>query len=222
MKFESKNSAAAYFKWSFGDGTYGKGANIKHEYKKPGTYKVCLTVWTKDEKCKITVCHAVVIKDPCDRVFASFGYRENQGKVLFEAKAYQGAKYTWAFGDGSARDTGRITDHKYTKPGTYTVCMQVQVGNCTKKICKKITIRSGKGTIVMSPNPAYRITQVKHNLGTKNKLVIVDVYGNAVHSATNVPNSSSLNVSNFRAGTYFVKIVDSNGNIAIQRLIKEN
>lgn len=222
VKFESKNSEAAYFKWSFGDETYAKGENAKHEYKKPGTYKVCLTVWTKDEKCKFTVCHKVVVKDPCDRIVAIFKTKINHGKVLLEARAIKGAKYTWIFGDGSGRDTGRVVDHKYTRPGKYTVCMQVQVGNCIKKICKTIEIKSCNGTISFYPNPAHCLTQVKHNVGTTNRMIISDIYGSKVHSATNVPNNSILDVTSFRAGVYIVTITDSNGNVAMQRLIKKN
>ena len=220
-KFESKNSEAAYFLWNFGDGTTSRDEHVKHEYKKPGTYKVCLTVWTKDKKCKFTVCHKVTIKDPCDRIVANFDYKESHGKVLFEAKSYNGASYTWIFGDGSGRDTGRVVKHQYTKPGTYTVCMQVKVGNCTKKICKKITIKSCSGTITISPNPAHCLTQIKHNLGTTNRMVISDVYGKTVYSDTNVANNSILDVTNFRVGTYVVRITDSNGNVALQRLIKK-
>ena len=59
-------------------------------------------------------------------------------------------------------------------------------------------------------------------MGTTNRMIISDIYGSKVHSATNVPNNSILDVTNFRAGVYVVTITDSNGNVAMQRLVKKN
>ena len=54
--------------WDFGDGNTAVGNNVDHYFANPGTYNVCMTVWTTDGEgcCKKEVCQEIVITETCD------------------------------------------------------------------------------------------------------------------------------------------------------------
>jgi PKD repeat protein len=134
-------SNGTYYKWNFGDGAVGFGKSIRHKYRKDGVYKVCLTVYSKDRKCKRTICKRIVIKTPC-KVQANFVHRTSGKNVYLFAKRQRHAKYVWNFGDGT-RGTGVRVKHSYKKPGIYVVCLKVysRTGRCFKTFCKRIVIK---------------------------------------------------------------------------------
>lgn len=45
INFESNAKNFTSVKWDFGDGTTGKGINVKHKYSRPGNYNVKMTVF---------------------------------------------------------------------------------------------------------------------------------------------------------------------------------
>lgn len=90
--FKAKANEDAKFFWSFGDGKEGRGQALRHEYRKPGTYEVCLKVVSKDKRCTFRICHKVTIKErPCnlkadfrfdtDGLFAKFAAESNNGEI---------------------------------------------------------------------------------------------------------------------------------------------
>jgi PKD repeat protein len=40
------------YKWSFGDGSAGSGKMVRHHYKKPGKYRVRLTINDSSRRCR--------------------------------------------------------------------------------------------------------------------------------------------------------------------------
>jgi PKD repeat protein len=55
------NSSTAVYSWRFGDGHSGTGKAIRHQYNKPGTYKVTLVVYDKRTGCKVEVIKRIII-----------------------------------------------------------------------------------------------------------------------------------------------------------------
>jgi len=55
------NSKNAVYGWKFGDGDDGKGNPIRHEYSKPGHYKVTLIVYDKVTGCKVEIVKRIII-----------------------------------------------------------------------------------------------------------------------------------------------------------------
>ena len=135
-------------KWDFGDGEGSNEWNPFHQYKCPGTYKVCLYVEFYPG-CLKQYCAEVVIAFPsCERLQADFKW------ITDAAHPLRGVKFVnysaiicdtpgvrWNFGDGSPESNEWAPFHKYEKPGEYKVCLKVGWRNdCVKEICKTIII----------------------------------------------------------------------------------
>lgn len=138
VKFNASSNTGLYYEWDFGDGTTGTGKDPSHQYKKPGTYNVCVKISDKTRRCSVTICKKVVIEDPCN-LKGDFTWGISNGTVKFYATG-NGTYYSWNFGDGST-GTGKDPSHTY-KPGTYTVCVTIYGSNtrCSLKICKTVII----------------------------------------------------------------------------------
>ncbi|PCJ66934.1 MAG: hypothetical protein COA58_05640 [Bacteroidetes bacterium] len=147
FKFLAKaNQTPAKFEWNFGDGTKGNGDTVRHEFDKPGIYKVCLIVYTRGdtpgEVCKTRYCQKVEVKRPECSLKADYAFEKDGLSIKLKARA-NGHKlhYFWAFGDGTDV-SGNGARHTYKKPGKYEVCLIVfdPVTKCKVCICKTIII----------------------------------------------------------------------------------
>lgn len=79
-----------------------------------------------------------------------------------------------------------------------------------------------QNNISLSPNPTMDVFTVKGIIGN-NTIVIIDSNGRNYKSITNSSEQTVINVEDFPAGLYFVKILDSRNNlITIEKLIKQN
>lgn len=145
VQFKSRvesNANDLVYKWDFGGMGTSEKANPDFDFKKPGIYKVCLTVASKDGKCRETVCKVVEIKDPCQRLQAEFRYKQDDNKAYFESTTTGGdLQYEWTInGSKASNDKGfRFT---FPKPGKYTVCLVVKINGtrCVSRECKVIEV----------------------------------------------------------------------------------
>ncbi|MFM9944229.1 MAG: PKD domain-containing protein [Bacteroidia bacterium] len=146
--FSGSNSTNTYtYTWSYGDGTSGTGAQTTHAYK-PGTYKVCVTIYDTKTGCKKTVCQEITIPgtntDPCKDFNPTFSYKIDGNVVVFEAQSGTNYTYKWIFSNSNQTSTERVVKIDFQKPGTYTACVYITdpKTKCTKKICKEIVIKA--------------------------------------------------------------------------------
>jgi len=163
FKFNAKsNSRTSQFYWTFGDGTRGHGQAVKHAYKEPDLYKVCLIIKDSVLDCKIEICKRVEIKK-CD-IKGDFAYRQDDNKFKFSVRSNsKNHRYVWTFGDGSG-STGKNVLHRYSKPGVYQVCLTIISKRevCRIKICKRVVV---KDTCDLEADFTYR--QDGHNFKFK-------------------------------------------------------
>ncbi len=147
FKFRAKASDTnARFVWNFGDGQTATGATTKHSYKKPGTYEVCVTVYSKNATttnsgCRVKVCKKVVVKRDCN-LKADFKYKTDGRKIAVKGESNEsGVLYFWSWGDGTS-STGQTAKHKYKKEGVYEVCLIVfnPKTKCKVCVCKRVKI----------------------------------------------------------------------------------
>lgn len=62
VRFKARsNSNNVVYGWSFGDGDYQRGNPVRHEYAKPGVYKVTLTAKDTVTGCVVTVSNRLII-----------------------------------------------------------------------------------------------------------------------------------------------------------------
>ena len=244
--FKSKSTAKrGKYVWSFGDGKYGRGKNVRHTYKKPGTYKVCLTVIDVKTRCKVRVCKTVVVKKSCD-LKADFKYRVKGKKARFAARTnHRNVKYVWTFGDGTF-GKGKRARHTYAKPGIYKVCLvAIQANGCTVTVCKYVTIRKSsskmiapeqpqyddtepsmsvkpemvKWDVTMSPNPVIHSTTITVSKIDAAKIEVYDMAGNKVMDID--PNETNdVNMDTLDRGFYFIRAYDEFGNAKTVKFLK--
>ncbi len=138
-------AANATAKWNFGDGTTATSWNASHQYAQTGTYIVCLTVQTSNT-CIRTICDTIIVAPvapPCSQMAAfSFTRSTSDYQTYLFTPAYTNPAltYTWTFGDGTGSQQMSPL-HRYTQPGTYTVCLTVfRNSNCVATSCKQVSI----------------------------------------------------------------------------------
>ncbi|MBD0278366.1 MAG: PKD domain-containing protein [Flavisolibacter sp.] len=130
--------------WTFGDGSNGSTVDPTHNFEKPGTYNVCLTV--KSAKgCSNTRCQTVEVKASCK---ANFTFEQTQNGVRFNSNISTAATNDaitirrWNFGDGTPVLEGNVDPlHVFAHTGTYTVCLTTLTKNrCESKECKQVVV----------------------------------------------------------------------------------
>ncbi len=148
FKFNAKsNGKTARYVWKFGDDESAKGAEVKHTYKKPGTYEVCVLIFTEKTEtskgCEIKVCKRVIVKGKTDcDLRASFTYKQNGTKIATMAESNEkGILYYWSWGDGTSGH-GISATHKYKKYGVYEVCLIAfnPKTKCKVCVCKRVVV----------------------------------------------------------------------------------
>ncbi len=161
MRFEDASSGKiTKWEWNFGDGATSTARDPLHTYSKEGTYNVCLTIG--GDNCKDKICMNVVVKDstktpPPTKCNPDFNFKiVMDNRVEFYASEKDSmAKFHWDFGDNTTSGN-RNADHKYSKPGTYKVCLRVsnefkndsgKVVRCEEKNCREVVIKGN------NPNP---------------------------------------------------------------------
>ncbi len=134
-----------YFSWEFGDGTYSYDKNPVHMYQSPGSYNVCLTIYS-EYGCYDTYCQTVNVGfDECNVEFTyNIAVPDCEGFQI--AHAFMSPPtddirwYSWDFGDGNyAWESNPF--HIFENYGVYDVCLEVQFWNgCIARSCQKVGV----------------------------------------------------------------------------------
>ena len=148
------------FIWEFDDNTKADGKDTKKQYRKNGTYKVCLTVVRPNgnlnsntsisRACIYKICKEFRITDADNYCGLEADFRfDVLGNIVYAiAKSSAGdrARYTWKISDGTSH-SGKEIKHQLRKDGTYDICLTVTLeGNantarpCSTTICKRFVI----------------------------------------------------------------------------------
>lgn len=145
------------YKWDFGDGNTGTGANPTHTYSGNGSYSVCMEVLATNgvDTCRDRICYVVDIKD-CEGcecgLKPDFKFETNGCDVRFDPSANPNSctkvtGYFWDFGDGTT-STQQYPIHTYAFNGTYQVCLTVEgtdgTVKCKETICYTVKITDCK------------------------------------------------------------------------------
>jgi len=174
-------SLAATYTWDYGDGSAtGSNAVSTHTYASSGTYNVCLTVADTGGLCTTTICNNVIVyitPPTCNSTFTSTGAA---GNMIFTAAPFNlNYTYSWDYGDGSPNGTGFISNHTYTLPGTYNVCLTTYDSSttCTSSYCNNVTVTidttcipsftyiDANGNVVFNPSPLNALNTYSWNYG---------------------------------------------------------
>lgn len=162
VAFENKtksNQNDLVYKWEFGDNNTSNRPNPAFNFSKAGIYKVCLTVASRDGKCRETVCKRVIVKfDSCSRLQAAFQHKVEDSKALFAATT-QGKNlvYKWTV-NGREVSLQQAFRHTFKKEGRYNVCLIVKARgtDCISRVCEVIEIEKPDPCQLLRVNYTYR------------------------------------------------------------------
>ena len=127
--FDSSSGMITRSLWDFGDGAFSEESNPTHVFPWPGSYSVCLSVFsdTLGFYCFDTYCLDVEIVYSLSSNF-SFTLDTISGLInnyyFTDISIGNADTWLWDFGDGNV-STLQNTTHQYSEPGEYEVCLEV-------------------------------------------------------------------------------------------------
>lgn len=218
------NNAVVKYTWTFGDGTGALGATASHKYDRPGTYRVCLTIYRSDT-CASTTCKEVVIGSlNCDQTTLKFETQRmnppHNNAVKFTAVSNQSiTSQSWTIWRHNSTTPVKITANDPTyifqDTGYYKVCLRVTTANgCIKESCNYIHITYVPNVchLQITPNPAITNIQFKVQVEVAKPVVasIIDMTGmrKAIFylNATPGVNTFTLPVTTLAPGYYTLEV----------------
>ena len=235
ISISSPNDPIIGRSWNFGDGTPILKGNIDplHVFPHPGTYTVCLVIWTSSG-CENKECKQVVVPERKPECHARFSFeRLAPKKYRFNSslsEVTQGDEIVerqWDFRDGSAIVTTHDISivHEFEKPGVYEVCLKIKTAKgCESRFCLAVKVGEeehpeGSIKIVsLYPSPFHNelkalvYSRMNHILAT---ISIVDVYGQVKWSKqvwlVQGNNPFEIPGGNLLPGPYFFRVITGFG-----------
>lgn len=138
------NNSNVQVEWDLGSGSpLVTGPEVQVAYGTPGTYNVCMTVYSAQDTC--TWCDSLTVagggSNNC--TFTLVPDSSNPLQYTFAGiPGTPGNNVQWLFGDGNT-GSGLTVSHTYAGPNTYAVCMQEvdSFGVIVCTICYNLTVQ---------------------------------------------------------------------------------
>jgi large repetitive protein len=119
------------YAWDFGDGATGTGVRVTHTFASPGKYRASLVVTDPNERVNSVarLASTVTINRPPVARFTAPSQASVGQVVILDGSGSSDEDgriktWTWDLGDGT-RASGQQVKHRYERPGTYTVELEV-------------------------------------------------------------------------------------------------
>ena len=131
------NSSTQY-NWAFGDGNYGSGSSISHQYTTTGWYAVTLSIYDSSRCTSYNTDSIYIVgcgsSTRCKAGFYSYIDSLDSCRIHFVSTSTgttSGTSYSWSFGDGNT-GSGSATSHQYGTSGWYVVTLTISdsANNC--------------------------------------------------------------------------------------------
>ncbi|HHZ65245.1 MAG TPA: T9SS type A sorting domain-containing protein [Flavobacteriales bacterium] len=130
-----------------------------------------------------------------------------------------GASYQWLDCNNNFAPITGETNQNFTATVSGNYAVEVSQNNCTDTSdCQSITLvdlpENKVSDILIHPNPTTGILTIE---GVEGSVSVYDIYGRMVLTT----NSNTLDISQAATGIYFVRIVDEQGRVYSQKVIKQ-
>jgi PKD repeat protein len=143
------------YRWEFGDGSTGSGAQATHRYSAAGSYVVRLTVTNSNGLSNTTAGQVISVgagapptadflfspeaPTTCDTVFFN-------GTISAAGEGHRITGYSWNWGDGSSSGSGSTRSHRFQTPGAWVVVLTVTDDSGQKDTANR--------TVTVDPGPS--------------------------------------------------------------------
>lgn len=232
------------YSWDFMDGSISSEADPTHTFSEDGLYSVELTV-TDAEGLTDTAIVNIAVGDVGNLPPVAVIEVDPTGGGAPLLVTFTGsnstddfgvATYTWDFGDGTESSDGVNPEHIYTLPGTYTASLTVtDAEGLTSTATIDIIVTEGtKKDILLETNPANPddggivriiVVNLPENVDVMN-ITVHDIGGRYIagHLADDirVGNMYEVPISTIRNGVYLVRVVTSDGDSTLLKLLVAN
>ncbi|NIF04039.1 T9SS type A sorting domain-containing protein [Chryseobacterium sp. Tr-659] len=159
-------------------------------------------------------------------LFSNFSYNIGGLDVNFQNQSVNFSNVVWDFGDGTS-SVLQNPAHQYSAPGTYNVKLSAFSGNCQITKIKQIAVSQlavnepNDKKLKIYPNPAAEFFTIE----SKEQILAMEIYtasGNLLMKKKDIRSKyCQENVSSYRPGVYFVKILLENSGWIHYKLIKD-
>lgn len=184
-----------------------------NSYTVAGAYTVNLKdtirIWdAASPNCLIDISKPITVTDT---IGADFTFTQNGLTVNFSSITVNADSVSWDFGDNSAFSSDFNPIHTYSAPGNYNVWFYAFNGCTNISLFKTITIlpssvaESTLQKLLVYPNPANDFVNIS-GLPQNTSVIIYNIAGKAVYSKASTKDQTTINLSNFANGTYFVRL----------------
>lgn len=183
--------------------------NTVATYYNPGTYTVSL-IASNSYGADTSITQTIVVKPlpVVDLIASSTLICQGETATLIATGA---DSYLWT--TGQTNDTIYVSPTStifYTVVGTTNGCTDNASVNIGVEQCSDVAEISAK-TIHIYPNPASEyITIDADDVSEKITIELYDILGNLIYSQTSFDKLTTINLSQFSSGSYFVRVVSNN------------
>ncbi|MEN9610595.1 MAG: hypothetical protein RLZZ628_1409, partial [Bacteroidota bacterium] len=193
-------------------------ANPVIQYDTVGSWPVLLTVSNSAGTYELRDSFSIRVNASPRPAFNIFRVSDNV--IAIENLTTGAQSYNWNFGDNTSSNLQNPATHRYTNPGVYNISLLAYNQSCGKGTSKQIALNftatedfNQEGALQISPNPTDNL--LIFNFKTPKYLGQVvqfsDINGKIVKQLElNQELTQTIDISNFAAGMYFVKIGNSN------------
>jgi PKD repeat protein len=126
VTFSNTSSNAAFYQWTFGDGTTSNAVNPIHTYTANGVFNVCLYLYNNNQMVCDSQCSSIAVTNVpfinnCNATLTGYYDTSICQGVLDISASGMVTNIVWQFGDGtSANGNSLMTTHNYLNNGVYT------------------------------------------------------------------------------------------------------
>jgi PKD repeat protein/Zn-dependent protease len=152
------NGTTTYWRWDFGDGSFGSGQNPAHTYTRPGLYAITVTAANEFGTGQVTK-SGIINTGVVPKAEFIAGTRQGNPPLTVRFQDFSSGNplvWSWDFGDGST-SSEKDPVHIYTQEGEYTTTLLVANAFGRDSLTRPGHIRVGNPAPSSTPASALHI-----------------------------------------------------------------
>jgi hypothetical protein len=227
ITFLVSDSATSYYSWDFDESSIEEVLNdntgeLTLKFTTAGTYVITVVEFNEILCAGDTLTFNVIVEE---EVNADFAYMiDALNAVNFTNESTGATSYEWNFGDGGASDEFSPM-HTYLENGVYGVTLiSTSDLGCSDTLITTVTIEGlGQNEIITNasivyPNPFVDELSIK-SIGSSSYVSIMNLHGELIYE-NQFSGLVEISTAYWPSGIYLLQLIQEDGAIANQKLIK--